>query len=101
MSSPTTFTYCSKWNHPIYTPLVVERRVPTICLKIDLTSCCNELFCDGLMAFLGRVVEWCEPSFLLKIDIAAQCNEVLRELRRYGRMPFLGRLVQWRAAVLQ
>ena len=59
----------------------VERRETIACLKIDVTSCCNELLGDDRT--FASEMERRQPIVVLKIDVTTCCNELLRD----GRMP--------------
>jgi len=61
----------------------VDRRVPILVRKINVTASFNELLRDGLMPIFGRAVERAAPILRLNINVTASFNQLLR----HGSMP--------------
>jgi hypothetical protein len=68
----------------------IERRGPRRRLKVDVTTHCKELCCDGSMSILGRDEQRCVPRRQLGIDVTAISNELFRD----GIMTFGNRAVE-------
>jgi hypothetical protein len=65
---------------------IVDRRVPTLVLKIHVTTRSYEQFNDGRMPTIGRDVERCVPLPCVKTDFTASC----KQLFHYGHMTMFG-----------
>ena len=63
----------------------MERCVPILLLKINVTASFNQLLRDGRMPLTGRDVEWRDPILCLKIYVTSSFNQLLRD----GSMPTL------------
>ena len=61
----------------------VEWCVPILRLKIDVTTCCNELFHDGRIPVNDRDVEWYAPMHVLVVDegLSDLCRQQRANLR--------------------
>jgi len=67
-----------------------ERRVPVLCLKINVTASFNQLLRDGRMPMKGLDVERRGPTVVLKIDVSTFFEEQYRD----GGIPSCNRLVK-------